>query len=172
MNSKNPNPGSPVCTRAPDTSRLEPDPINVVEPPSTATKLSPIIILPTGRPSFSARAWTMGMKITTTGMLFMKALTTSTVTMTTAMDRAALPRPMPRTSSAPCSSTPVRTMPWPTTSSASTVIRAGLAKPDMSVAASSRLAPSGPGTGTRWNMTSSTQITPIEVTSMGTRSDV
>ena len=51
-----------------------PDPIKVVMPPKTAAKLRGIITRDAVTPYRSAKACMMGIKMTTTGMLFKKAL--------------------------------------------------------------------------------------------------
>ena len=72
----------------------------------------------------------IGMKMTTTGMLLRNALTAMATTRIANSDTIMLPPPpTPNNRFAPLSRTPVRTMPWPMTKSANTVINAGLAKP-------------------------------------------
>ena len=147
VKSKKPRRGRPACSAELATSRLVLEPISVVMPPRMQAKLSGIMTLLTERCTRSAKAVISGMKITTTGVLFITALIT-----------AAAPRAKARASTGWCrrtaascragwSSAPVCTMPWPTTNSASTAINAGSAKPAISARASSRLAPSGPLTG-------------------------
>ncbi len=144
VKSKNSKGFSPAWIRELETNRLVPDPISVVMPPSTAAKLSPIITLLTGLSNCSASTCMMGMKITTTGMLLRKALTTRTVTTAAAMESPACPPVNRSINRAPVSSIPVRTIPWPMTNNANTVISAGLAKPARSRSGVSVLAPSRP----------------------------
>ncbi len=113
-------------------------------PPKTAAKLRGIITLLGDLPNRTATASMMGMNMTTTGMLFRKPLITRTTTRVIKIVSAALPRPADSTSRAPLSSTPARTMPWPTTNNAKTVTKAGFAKPSTSRSELKRLLPSGP----------------------------
>ena len=124
----------------------------------------------TGRPKRVARACMMGMKMTTTGMLLRKALTAITTARTMASDSHGHCPVCPSSQRAPRSRIPVRTMAWPMTRSASTEIRAGLAKPCSRRTGLSRLIPSASSTGKKWKKTRSEQTTPTDVTSMGTRS--
>ena len=93
------------------TNRFEPEPIKVVMPPKMAANDSGIINLDGGRSKRSASACMMGMKITTTGMLLRKPLTSVTVTSTTAMDTQDAAPQHPKIKRAAISSTPVRTIP-------------------------------------------------------------
>lgn len=64
----------------PETSRFVLEPIRVTIPPRMDAKARGIINRDGDWPSREARAYMIGMKITTTGVLFMKPLTTSTAT--------------------------------------------------------------------------------------------
>ena len=130
VKSKNEKGVSPIPMSAEFTKRLEPEPISVVMPPKMAANESGIIKRLAGQSKRSAMACMMGMKITTTGMLLRNPLTTNTV-ISTAITASHWRAPqLPKIKRATTSSTPVRTMPWPITSNASTVISAELAKPD------------------------------------------
>ena len=147
MNWKKENGVSPSSSMAPETRRLVPDPISVVMPPSTAANDSGIMTLEGDTANRPATASMIGMQITTTGMLFRKPETSSTTSSVTMMVGHLRPPPRDITSCAPRSRTPARTIPCPTTSSASTVIRAELEKPWITRSASSTLAPSAPTMG-------------------------
>ncbi len=77
----------------PDTSRFVLDPISVTIPPRIAAKDSDIMNLDGDWPSRVASACMIGMKITTTGVLFMNPLTSSTATKASPVASAACPRP-------------------------------------------------------------------------------
>ena len=73
----------------PDTSRFVLEPIRVTMPPRIAAKDSGIISREGDCPRREANACMIGMKMTTTGVLFMNPLTTSTATKASPVARAA-----------------------------------------------------------------------------------
>ena len=89
------------------------------------------------------------MKITTTGVLLSTPLISSTATSEIHSARSGRPPTAASSRRAPVSSAPVCASPWPMTISPSSASSAGLAKPESSASASSRLPPAGPATGNR-----------------------
>ncbi len=77
----------------PETNRFVLNPIRVTMPPRMEAKESGIIRREGDCPSRDASACMIGMKITTTGVLFMNPLTTSTATKARPVASAVCPRP-------------------------------------------------------------------------------
>ena len=119
----------PAPSKAPAANRLVLDPILVMLPPSMAAKLSGIITIAALLPSFSASAARIGMKITTTGVLFMIAEISITTMRQATITRRGVLFPILTRKRAGALRAPVCTSPWPTTRRAMIVISAGSAKP-------------------------------------------
>ena len=142
VNSKKENCLNPKSAKELDIRRFVLDPSNVVMPPSIATKLKGIINALAEREKRSARICIMGIKITTTGVLFRKALIIKTKIRAKTMEKNGFFGLSPTTNCVARSKDLVLTIACPITRSDNTVIKAGLEKPAKILEGLKRLFPS------------------------------
>lgn len=159
----------PMPSATPATSRLVDEPMSVMLPPRMATKESGIRNRLAAMLAREPIAEITGSMMTTSGVLFMKAdsppAAISSAAMVVSGRMAALLASLRVTPS----TAPVWNSPWPTTSSASTEIRAGLAKPASSAWGMSASAPA-PSSGANWKSSIRATTAARAVTSMLMRS--